>query len=230
MKLFDYMVNKRCAIFIVLIFICLSVYPLNAEQVRDHNNNGHIDDYDVARSRPNDYFWRKGSWYYLNQGDINYARNVTNYSGQNQKTQGGNGRPVLIIIAVIVGIYIAKKALNYYKEKKYQERIRQEQQARQRFEEMLAQKEREYQEQLRRQRSAPPPKAPPQPDMVSFYRNMLGLRLQFTQDELKNAYRGAVKKYHPDKYTGASERDRENAEMLMRQVVDGYEALNKLTI
>ncbi|GHV48508.1 hypothetical protein AGMMS49546_39110 [Spirochaetia bacterium] len=99
----------------------------------------------------------------------------------------------------------------------------------------LAQKEREYQEQLRRQlfeafmyeykRAAPPPKVPLQPDMVSFYRNLLGLRLQFTQDELKSAYRESVKKYHPDTYIDASKRDRENAEMLMRQVNDGYEVL-----
>ncbi|GHU90120.1 hypothetical protein FACS189476_09870 [Spirochaetia bacterium] len=232
--------------------ICIFLFSalLNAEQVRDHNNNGHIDNYDVARSHQNDYFWRNGSWYYLNQGDINYARNAANYPRQNQKTQGSttkNGHPVLIIIAIIGGIYLTKKFLNYYKEKEYQERLRiqriernrQEQLMRQREAEFLAQQERKYQELLRRQlfeafmrenkRAAPPPKAPPQSDMVSFYRNMLGLRLQFTKNELKNAYREAVKKYHPDKYTDASERDRENAEMLMKQVTEGYEVLNELT-
>ncbi|GHV03394.1 hypothetical protein FACS189485_06450 [Spirochaetia bacterium] len=245
----------------ICLVICIFLFSalLNAEQVRDHNNNGHIDNYDVARSHQNDYFWRNGAWYYLNQGDINYARNAANYPRQNQKTQGSttkNGHPVLIIITIIGGIYLTKKFLNYYKEKEYQERLRtqrieeirqketrrqkmaQEQQM-QWFEEVLAQKEREYQEQLIRQlaeafmqgykRAAPPPKAPPQSDMVSFYRNMLRLRLQFTKNELKNAYREAVKKYHPDKYTDASERDRENAEMLMKQVTEGYEVLNELT-
>ncbi|GHT83432.1 hypothetical protein FACS1894137_04510 [Spirochaetia bacterium] len=228
----------------VLIFICLFSYSLNAEQVRDHNNNGYIDNYDIARSRPNDYFWRNNSWYHINQGDINYARNTTNYSRQNQKTQGGTtrkGHPVLIIFAIIVGVYLTKKVLDYYKEQEYQERlrlqrieaIRQNEARRQR----MAQEQREYQEQLRRQffeafmrehkREAPPPKAPPQPDMVSFYRNMLGLRLQFTQDELKNAYREAVKKYHPDRYTDASKRDCENAETLMKQVNEAYEVLNR---
>jgi DnaJ-domain-containing protein 1 len=101
--------------------------------------------------------------------------------------------------------------------------------------EFFAQKEREYQEQLRRQmfeafihehqKEAPPPKAPPQPDMISFYRNLLGLKLQFTRDELKTAHREAVKKYHPDTYTGASRRDCENAEILMKQVNEAYEVL-----
>ncbi|GHV87011.1 hypothetical protein AGMMS50255_3070 [Spirochaetia bacterium] len=234
----------------LVVFICILSQSLNAEQVKDHNNNGRIDNYDVARSHPNDYFLRNNSWYHINQGDINYARNATNYSRQNQRTQGGttkNGHPVLTIIVVIGGIYIAKKAFDYYKEKEYQEQlrvqriegIRQEQLIRQREAEFWTQQEREYQELLRRQmfeafmrehqRKAPPPKAPPQPDMVSFYRNMLGLRLQFTQDELKNAYREAVKKYHPDKYTDTSKRDRENAEILMKQVNEGYEILNRLT-
>jgi hypothetical protein len=216
--------------------------------VKDHNNNGRIDSYDIARSKSNDYFWRKGAWYYINQGDINYARNA---GGTTE-----NGHPVLIGIAVIGGVYLTKKILDYYKEKGYQEwlriqrieaarqnearrqRMAQEQLRRQWAAEFLVQKEREYQEQLRRQlfeafmhehkRAAPPPKAPPQPDMISFYRNLLGLRLQFTREELKNAHREAVKKYHPDTYTGASKRDRENALTLMKQVNEAYEVLKSV--
>jgi hypothetical protein len=238
----------------VLVFICLSSHSLIAEQVRDHNNNGHIDSYDIARSKSNDYFLRNGSWYYINQGDIDYAQRETNYYKQNQNPQG-NGHPVLIGIAIIFGIYITKKVLDHYKEKKYQERLRiqrieaarqnearrqrlvQEQLMRQRAAEFFVQKEREYQEPLRRQmfeafrheqkREAPPPKTPPQSDMISFYRNLLGLRLQFTRDELKTAHREAVKKYHPDTYTGASGRDRENAEILMKQVNEAYEVLKR---
>ncbi|GHU81947.1 hypothetical protein FACS189468_5470 [Spirochaetia bacterium] len=237
----------------LLVFICLSSYSLSAEQVKDHNNNGHIDSYDIARSKSKDCFLRNGDWYYINQGDIDYARNAANYSRKKQKTQDGSGHPALIFFTISVGIYLTKKILDYYKEKEYQERLRiqriekirqketirqrmvQEQLRRQRAAQFLAQKEREYQEQLRRQlfeefiheykREAPPPKAPPQHDMISFYRSLLGLRLQFTQDELKNAYREAVKKYHPDTYTHASRRDCENAETLMRQVNEAYEVL-----
>jgi hypothetical protein len=243
------------------IFICLAPYSLGAEQVRDHNSNGHIDRYDIARSKANDYFWRNGSWYYINQGDINYARNATNYASQTKKPPDGstkNGHPILAIIVIIGGIYLAKKILEYYKEKEYQERIRiqrieaarqnearrqrmaQEQLRRQRAAEFLAHQEREYQEELRRQlfeafmqerkRATPPPKAPPQPDMVSFYRNLLGLKLRFTKEELKTAHREAVKKYHPDTYAGASKRDRENAEMLMKQVNEGYDALKSSSV
>ena len=64
-------------------------------------------------------------------------------------------------------------------------------------------------------------------DMVSFYRNLLGLKLHFTHDELKKSYREAIGKYHPDRYNASSSRDRENAEMLMKQVNEAYENLKK---
>jgi len=64
-----------------------------------------------------------------------------------------------------------------------------------------------------------------QSDLVSFYRNLLGLRLNFSNDELKKCYREAVGKYHPDRYGSSSPRDRENAEMLMKQVNEAYEKL-----
>jgi preprotein translocase subunit Sec63 len=59
-------------------------------------------------------------------------------------------------------------------------------------------------------------------DLFSFYRNLLGLKLRFSQIELKNAYREAVGKYHPDRYGSSLPRDRENAEMLMKQVNEAY--------
>ena len=67
------------------------------------------------------------------------------------------------------------------------------------------------------------------PDLLAFYRNLLGLKLRFTQAELKNAYLDAVKKYHPDKYGSSSKRDRDNAEMLMKQVNEAYEKLKQAT-
>ena len=62
-------------------------------------------------------------------------------------------------------------------------------------------------------------------DMIAFYRKLLGLKLRFTQAELKIAYREAVGKYHPDRYGSSSARDRDNAEMLMKQVNEAYEFL-----
>jgi hypothetical protein len=71
----------------------------------------------------------------------------------------------------------------------------------------------------------PPPEPPPQstPDSLSLYRNLLGgLKPDFTQAELKAAYRDAAAKYHPDRYAAASRRDRENAETLMKQINEAY--------
>jgi hypothetical protein len=65
-------------------------------------------------------------------------------------------------------------------------------------------------------------------DLLSFYRNLLGLKLRFSQTELKNAYREATRKYHPDRYGASSSRDRDNAEMLMKQVNDAYEKLKEI--
>ena len=65
------------------------------------------------------------------------------------------------------------------------------------------------------------------PDLIAFYRNLLDLKLRFSQDELKTAYRKAVEKYHPDRYGAASLRDRENAETLMKQINEAYDTLKK---
>jgi hypothetical protein len=62
-------------------------------------------------------------------------------------------------------------------------------------------------------------------DLLSFYRNLLGLKLKFSREELKKSYQEAVKKYHPDRYGTSSQRDRANAEMLMKQVNEAYEKL-----
>ena len=66
------------------------------------------------------------------------------------------------------------------------------------------------------------------PTMIAFYRNMLGLKLQFTHAELKTAYRESVVKYHPDTYGASSTRDRQNAETLMKQINEAYEFLKKI--
>ena len=65
-------------------------------------------------------------------------------------------------------------------------------------------------------------------DIISFYCNLLCLKLHFSHDELKKSYREAVGKYHPDRYGSSSPRDRENAEMLMKQVNEAYEKLKEI--
>ena len=64
--------------------------------------------------------------------------------------------------------------------------------------------------------------------MTAFYRNLLGLKLQFTNAELKTAYRESVVKYHPDTYGASSSRDRQNAETLMKQTNEAYEVLKRM--
>jgi len=67
-----------------------------------------------------------------------------------------------------------------------------------------------------------------QSDLLSFYRSLLGLKLSFSHEELKKSYHEAVRKYHPDRYGTSSQRDRENAEMLMKQVNEAYNKLKAL--
>jgi len=64
-------------------------------------------------------------------------------------------------------------------------------------------------------------------DLITFYRNLLELKINFTHNELKHAYREAVKKYHPDKYNTLDSRNIENAEILLKQINEAYEALKK---
>ena len=67
----------------------------------------------------------------------------------------------------------------------------------------------------------------PLPGILDFYRNLLGLKLRFTHNELKAAYREAAIKYHPDKYNTSESRDKDNAETLMKQVNEAHEVLKK---
>ena len=64
--------------------------------------------------------------------------------------------------------------------------------------------------------------------IITFYRNLLGLKLQFSSKELKIAYREAIKKYHPDNYGSSSPRDRANAETLMKQINEANEFLKRI--
>jgi len=87
-----------------------------------------------------------------------------------------------------------------------------------------------YRENTRKQKESSYENSSIPPDLVDFYRKLLGLKLCFSQKELKNAYHEAVGKYHPDRYGTSSSRDRENAEMLMKQVNEAYEKLKEIAI
>lgn len=45
--------------------------------------------------------------------------------------------------------------------------------------------------------------------------DILGLRDDFTEQELKTSYRNLAMKYHPDRYMNASEEERKEAEETM---------------
>ncbi|GHV79259.1 hypothetical protein AGMMS49944_10500 [Spirochaetia bacterium] len=76
-------------------------------------------------------------------------------------------------------------------------------------------------------RAEPPPEQPPPPDPLEQYRGVLGLEKNFTQDELKAAYRELAAQYHPDRYSSSSNRVRETAEETMKRINEAYTRLRK---
>jgi curved DNA-binding protein CbpA len=59
----------------------------------------------------------------------------------------------------------------------------------------------------------------------SFYRKLLGLNENFTENELKAAYRQNALKYHPDKYAHDPEFERQHSVDIMKQINDAYQYL-----
>ncbi|GHT79108.1 hypothetical protein FACS1894130_06970 [Spirochaetia bacterium] len=78
-------------------------------------------------------------------------------------------------------------------------------------------------------RAAPPPQQPPPPppDPLEQYRGVLGLEKNFTQDELKAAYRELAAQYHPDRCSSSSDRVRQTAEETMKRINEAYTRLKK---
>ena len=74
-------------------------------------------------------------------------------------------------------------------------------------------------------RREPPPPPPPPPDSTVMYRKILGLGERYTIDELKAAYRDCAAKFHPDRYSNASEGERRRAEEMMKNINEAYHAL-----
>lgn len=56
--------------------------------------------------------------------------------------------------------------------------------------------------------------------------DILGLRDDFTEQELKTSYRNLAMKYHPDRYMNASEEERKEAEEIFKEVVTSYTILS----
>ena len=59
------------------------------------------------------------------------------------------------------------------------------------------------------------------------YLNLLGLRENFTEEELKQAYRRVAKKWHPDFYQGKSEEEIKYAKEKMTEINIAYDYLSK---
>lgn len=62
-------------------------------------------------------------------------------------------------------------------------------------------------------------------DLLSVYRDLLGLGSRYTEEKLKIAYRNTAAMYHPDRYVGAARKEREKAEEQMKKVNEAYEYL-----
>jgi hypothetical protein len=70
-----------------------------------------------------------------------------------------------------------------------------------------------------------PPAMPPDP--LKPYRAVLGLSPDFTQGQLKAAYRALAARYHPDRYTQEAAWDRQKAEEMMKKINEAYHKLKK---
>lgn len=63
------------------------------------------------------------------------------------------------------------------------------------------------------------------PDSEDFY-EILGLKKDASQDEIKKAYRKNALKYHPDKQVGKSETEKKEAEEKFKKLAEAYETLS----
>ena len=55
------------------------------------------------------------------------------------------------------------------------------------------------------------------------YYDILGISRDASRDEIKKAYRDLVKKHHPDKFTNASEIEKEQHENKLKEINEAYE-------
>jgi hypothetical protein len=70
-----------------------------------------------------------------------------------------------------------------------------------------------------------PPARPPDP--LKPCCAVLGLPSDFTQGQLKTAYRAMAAQYHPDRYTQATAQEWQRAEDMMKKINEAYHILKK---
>ena len=93
-------------------------------------------------------------------------------------------------------------------------------------------------ERRERQQGAPPPgtgagagaggKPPPHPEVVDQARQILGVRVDATWDDIKRAHRKLSGQWHPDKFVKMSRRDQQNAAVKFKNVQLALDVLAKV--
>lgn len=63
-------------------------------------------------------------------------------------------------------------------------------------------------------------------DKTKYY-EILGVSKNAGKDEIKKAYRELVKQHHPDKFTNATEKEKEYHENKLKEINEAYEKLSK---
>ena len=58
------------------------------------------------------------------------------------------------------------------------------------------------------------------------YYEVLGIQKGASYSEIKKAYRKAAMKYHPDKFSNASEKEKKEAEEKFKEVNEAYQVLS----
>jgi hypothetical protein len=76
-------------------------------------------------------------------------------------------------------------------------------------------------------RQTPPLPPPPKEDPLKMHRELLGLPPHFTQAQLKAQYRAMAASYHPDRYSGVSQTEKQQAEEMMKKINAAYAILKK---
>ena len=201
--------NKKSFFFIVLFLLSVLVY---AREVPNTSRG-------VANAVPGDYLIRSnGQRVILNRGDIDHARRQLGLNSQPNRTANRSPSPdntragynsnntgTFVFFLILGGIILWAYKTFFYEET-----------------------DNKYSSMGSEEEPSKSQENPINSDLIAFYRNLLGLRLRFTHNELKLAYRDAVIKYHPDRYNTSEPRYKENAEILMKQINEAHETLKRI--
>lgn len=94
------------------------------------------------------------------------------------------------------------------------------------FEEFFRQAQGQYQQQGGNHYGGGSSSNPFQFESKDKYYTVLGVEPGASQDDIKKAYRKAAMKYHPDKYSNASESERKAAEEKFKEINEAYNKLH----